>query len=182
MKLFKKLLTKIECIGLRIRYQKGMWIHPNVQICAKKAKLKFSRNVILHKGVRIDIAGGGTLALGEGTSINTYSRIECGCLVVLGNNVLIGPNVYISDRSHTYDNILIPIKDQGYTIKGKLEIGDNTWIGIHACVIGNVKIGKGCVIGANAVVTKDIPDYSVVVGNPARIVKQYNTESGKWEK
>lgn len=96
--------------------------------------------------------------------------------------MLVGPNVYISDRSHQYRDVRIPIMDQGYYTNGTLEIGDGTWIGIHACLIGNISVGRGCVIGANAVVTKDIPDYSVVVGNPGKIVKKYDLELKKWVK
>lgn len=100
----------------------------------------------------------------------------------LGKCVLIGPNVYISDQNHTYSDISVPIMQQGYTTKGPLSIGDNTWIGTHACIIGNITIGKGCVIGANSVVTKDVPDYSVVVGNPGKIVKQYDLQKCEWVK
>ena len=100
----------------------------------------------------------------------------------IGKDVLIGPNVYISDRSHQYKDVDVPIKMQGYYTRGNLKIGNGTWIGIHACVIGNVEVGKGCVIGANAVVTKNIPDYCVVVENPARIVKRYDFKEKKWIK
>lgn len=62
-----------------------------------------------------------------------------------------------------------------------MQIGSETWIGIHAAIIGNVTIGKHCVIGANCVITHDIPSYSVVVGNPGKIIKRYNQESKKWE-
>ena len=62
-----------------------------------------------------------------------------------------------------------------------MEIGEGTWLGEGVCVIG-AKIGKGCVIGANAVVTKDIPDYSVAVGSPAKVIKKYNSDTKRWEK
>ena len=62
-----------------------------------------------------------------------------------------------------------------------VEIGDGTWIGENVCILG-VKIGKNCVIGANSVVTKDIPDYSVVVGSPAVIIKKFNITANRWEK
>lgn len=121
----------------------------------------------MHKGVRIDAAG--KIILGMGTDVNTYTRIESASLVEIGKDVLIGPNVYISDRSHQYKDVDVPIKMQGYYTRGNLKIG-------------NVEVGKGCVIGANAVVTKNIPDYCVVVGNPARIVKRYDFKEKKWIK
>lgn len=159
----------------------GGWIHPLAEIKKyENGEIAFGENVILHKGVRIDAAG--KIILGMGTDVNTYTRIESESLVEIGKDVLIGPNVYISDRSHQYKDVDVPIKMQGYYTRGNLKIGNGTWIGIHACVIGNVEVGKGCVIGANAVVTKNIPDYCVVVGNPARIVKRYDFKEKKWIK
>lgn len=180
----KKIISRVKRIVLGIDFDGkmgGAWIHPSVEL--KKygnGRVILAENVRLHKGVRIDVEG--EVKVKSGTIINTYTRIESMRLVEIGENVMIAPNVYISDRNHKYQDINIPMKMQGYYSKGNLKIGDGTWIGIHACVIGNVQIGKGCVIGANAVVTKDIPDYCVVVGNPARIVKQYDFNEKKWIK
>lgn len=73
----------------------------------------------------------------------------------------------------------LDIKNNGHNT---LKIGDGSWIGTHVAIIGDVHIGKNCVIGANSVVTKDIPDYSVAVGIPAKIIKQYNFTTNSWEK
>lgn len=70
---------------------------------------------------------------------------------------------------------------RGISLGGGVQIGDETWVGIHASVIGPVKIGKHCVIGANSVVTNNIPDYSVAVGVPARVIKNYNFKKKQWE-
>lgn len=178
IRILKKMLTYLKCKMCGISYMRG-WIHPSVEIQKyKTGNIVLEPDVILHKGVRIDVAG--EIIFGKGTSLNTYTRVESGYKVQFGENVLIGPNVYISDRSHQYQNVNIPIMEQGYYEKGSLVIGSGTWIGIHACVLGNVKIGKGCVIGANAVVTKDIPDYCVVVGNPGKVIKKYDFALEKW--
>lgn len=82
----------------------------------------------------------------------------------------------------------MPIKIQGINYKkillnkNEIFIGDDSWIGTNVVIVGNVKIGKHVVIGANAVVTKDIEEYSVAVGNPAKIIKKYSFESNTWEK
>ena len=71
---------------------------------------------------------------------------------------------------------------QGVKIHEKgIEIGDDSWIGINSVIVGNVRIGKHCVIGANSVVNKNIPDYSIAVGSPAKVIKRYNFEKKEWE-
>jgi acetyltransferase-like isoleucine patch superfamily enzyme len=75
----------------------------------------------------------------------------------------------------------MPISKQAVNTK-LIEIGDDSWIGANAVITAGSKIGKHCVIGAGAVVTGIIPDYSIAVGNPARIIKKYNTLTHTWEK
>ena len=89
--------------------------------------------------------------------------------------------VYISDNLHSYEDVDKPVLEQPVRQIAPVEIGEGTWLGEGVCVIG-AKIGKGCVIGANAVVTKDIPDYSVAVGSPAKVIKKYNSDTKRWEK
>lgn len=121
------------------------------------------------------------LEFGDGCSIGNFNHIFATQKVVLGKNVLTADKVYISDNVHSFENILIPIKNQPILQNGEVYIGDGSWIGENACILG-CSIGKNCVIGANAVVTKDVPDYSVVVGIPARIIKRYSLEEGIWRK
>lgn len=91
--------------------------------------------------------------------------------------------MYITDCDHEYRNIEVPVIDQGIVQKGQqVSIGDGSYIGINTVIVGNVKIGKHCVIGANSVVTKDVPDYCVAVGSPAKVVRQYSQETGEWIK
>ena len=101
--------------------------------------------------------------------------------VHIHENVLIAPYVYITDCMHEYENIDMPVMKQGLKI-AKTEIGENSWIGIGAKIFAGVHIGKNCVIGANSVVTNNIPDYSVAVGSPAKVIKQYNFDTQKWER
>lgn len=91
----------------------------------------------------------------------------------IGEKVLLSPNVYITDCDHEYRDINVPVIDQGIVQRGQMvSIGEGSYIGINAVIVGNVKIGKHCVIGANSVVTKDVPDYCVAVGSPARVIKK----------
>ncbi|WP_252234904.1 acyltransferase [Clostridium sp. CH2] len=117
-----------------------------------------------------------------GTNIGRRSVISVSNKIVIGEKVLIAPNVYITDHGHEFNDINIPIMDQGInTISNRVKIGDGTWIGINSSIIGNVSIGKNCVIGANSFVNTNIPDYSVAVGSPAKIIKMFNFISNKWE-
>lgn len=87
--------------------------------------------------------------------------------------VTAGQSVYITDCDHEYRDVNIPVIDQGIVQRGqRVSIGDGSYIGINAVIVGNVKIGKHCVIGANSVVTKDVPDYCVAVGSPAKVIKR----------
>ena len=82
---------------------------------------------------------------------------------------------------HGYEDITKPIKKQPIIQKKEVIVGDNSWIGENVCIIG-AKVGKHCIVGANSVVTRDVPDYSVVVGSPARIIKRYDFEKQEWRK
>jgi maltose O-acetyltransferase len=84
---------------------------------------------------------------------------------------MMGPEVVIYSQSHKYDRTDIPMCEQGFSEYKEVVIGDDVWIGRRAIIMPGVHIGKGCIIGAGAVVTKDIPDYSVAAGVPARVVK-----------
>lgn len=99
--------------------------------------------------------------------------------IVIGNDVLTANNVYISDNLHCYEDINTPIMQQPVRFKQSVHIGPGTWIGENVCVIG-ASIGRNCIIGANSVVTRDIPDFSVAVGVPARVVKQYDQGLCEW--
>jgi acetyltransferase-like isoleucine patch superfamily enzyme len=121
------------------------------------------------------------LEIGEGTVLGNFNHIYATKSIILGKNVLTADKVYIGDNQHGYEDHRIAILHQPIKQIQTVQIGDGTWLGENVCVIG-ANIGKNCVIGANAVVTKDIPDYSVAVGAPAKVIKRYSFDSGKWEK
>jgi len=122
---------------------------------------------------------GSTLKIGSGSVLGHANHITAIRSVTIGNSVLTANQVYISDNSHSYEDILTPILNQPVEFRGEVKIGDGSWLGENVCVIG-ASVGKNCVIGANSVVTHDIPDYCVAVGAPARIIKQYSLSKGAW--
>lgn len=112
------------------------------------------------------------LIIGDNVSFNFYCHIGCLNKIVIGNNVMLGSHVLIEDHSHgTADDIDTPVAKRKLHSKGPIIIEDNVWIGENACILENVRIGKCSIIGANAVVTHDIPPYSVAVGVPAKVIK-----------
>lgn len=122
------------------------------------------------------------LKIGDNVDIGNNAFIVANNNVEIGDSVMTGPYVYISDHSHRYDDVTLDLRDQPLTEGGFVKIEENVFIGIKASIMANVTIGKHAVIGANAVVTKDVPPYTVVVGNPARAIKHYDLKEKKWLK
>lgn len=119
------------------------------------------------------------LSIGEGSIIGHFNHIYATGKITIGRNVMTADKVYIADNSHEYLEISKPILEQSIVQFPPVSIGDGTWIGENVCILG-ASIGKNCVIGANSVVIKEIPDYCVVSGNPARIIRKYDISKEKW--
>lgn len=115
------------------------------------------------------------LVIGNNVSIGEYSHITCANSIKIGNGVLTGRFILITDNAHGTNNLadldIPPLKRSVYS-KGTIEIEDNVWLGDKVTILPGVKIGKGSVIAANAVVTKNIPPYSIAGGCPAKIIKK----------
>lgn len=120
------------------------------------------------------------LKIGDHTDIGNNAFIVANNNVEIGSHVILAPYVYISDHIHRFDNIDKNLHEQALSEDGFVKIGDNVFIGIKASILPNIVIGEHAVIGANSVVTKDVPSYSVAVGNPARVVKKYSFEKNEW--
>ena len=126
------------------------------------------------------------IVFGADVQINDYVHISAIESVEIGNHVLIASHVYISDKSHGfYDGTindsdpLTPPKNRAYKV-APIKIGNNVWIGESVIIMPGVEIGEGCVIGAHSVVTKSIPKYSIAVGSPAKVIKEYSFEQKCW--
>lgn len=115
------------------------------------------------------------IVIGDNTYVGEYTQITAANLIKIGNGVLTGRYVYISDNNHgktDYESLCQQPSERELDIKGPVIIGDNVWIGDKVSILSGVTIGKGSVIACNAVVTKDVPPYSVVGGVPAKVIKQ----------
>ena len=112
--------------------------------------------------------------IGRGSGIVGHLSID------IGNDVWTGHNVYITDQSHDYADVSIPISQQSQPERA-VSIGEGSWLGHGVVVLPGAKIGKHVAVGANSVVTGELPDYCVAVGSPARVIKQYSQNDG-WTK
>lgn len=115
------------------------------------------------------------ITIGDNFILGDYSHIAATNRITIGDNVLTGKNILIVDNAHgVSDRRMLDIApaQRPVSSKGPVVIEDNVWIGGNACIMPGVRIGKGSIVGAGSVVTKDVPPYSVVAGNPARIIKR----------
>ena len=130
---------------------------------------------LLECGDGVNIEKGADFGIGSGISIGDCSGIGIKCKIrgplKIGNNVMMGPEVIILTSIHKFDDVTIPMCQQSNSERKEVIIGDDVWIGTRVIIMPGVKIGNGVIIGAGAVVTKDVPDYAVVGGVPAKIIK-----------
>ena len=162
--------SMIKTRGLRLEFPGNIFIGNRVFI-STNAWLAASPHVNTHP----------KLVIKDGVNIGRYNQIYSTSSIIIEENVLIADRVFISDSAHGSQDISLPIMYQKITTKGAMVIGKGTWIGINVAIIG-ASVGKNCVIGANSVVTKNIPDYCIVSGSPAVIIKRFNTDTKHWER
>lgn len=148
--------------------------------------LKGCSNMSINKRVRVFphariecIGKNSVLEIGENTSIGPNVNITCAGEILIEKGVTISSNVFLTDMDHEYKNIDVPIMEQG-NIVNTIVIGENSFIGTGAVILAGTKLGRQCVIGANSVVRGKFNDYTVIAGNPARIIKRYCKSRNEW--
>ncbi len=117
-----------------------------------------------------------------GDNVRIGSNVIIGCIdsVIIEDDVLMADRVFISDHTHSYKDASLPIGKQPLVTKGEVRIKKGAFIGVNAVVLPGVTIGRNSVVGASSVVTKSVPDYSVVAGNPAKVIKTYDRRRSNW--
>jgi maltose O-acetyltransferase len=137
-------------------------------ICIRNLFKKCGRDVNVESGA--DFLFGDTIEIGSrsGIGVDAWIRAE----LVVGNDVMMGPDVIIYGRYHNHERTDIPMNKQGMGDYSPIIIEDDVWIGARAIILKGVHVGRGAIIGAGAVVTKDVPPFSIVAGNPARIIRK----------
>jgi acetyltransferase-like isoleucine patch superfamily enzyme len=158
------------------------------------------RGVIIRHWVRMDVVPFNHFSIGNNSTIEDFSTINNGVgnveignnslvglgnviigPVKIGNNVILAQNIVASGLNHNYTDIEQPIHKQGVSV-APIVIDDDCWIGANTVITAGVTIGKHSVVAAGAVVTKDIPPYSIAVGNPSRVIKRYDETQKEWVK
>ncbi|MEA2159501.1 MAG: hypothetical protein QOD66_1881 [Solirubrobacteraceae bacterium] len=123
-----------------------------------------------HAGRRYDAR----LVIGDGVRIGNDMVIACCGRIQIGRGVLTADRVFIGDTYHEYRDVTRAVRHQGLHDPRPVSIGDGAFLGINCAILPGVTIGEGAYVGANAVVAEDVPPHSVVVGNPARVIRRWN--------
>lgn len=189
-----RVLTKLHSIWVGLTYPfastgRNLDLHYGSQLTRTRAsRISLGNGVSLRKGAWLNVAteeteGNPVIVIEDNCAIGNDSILSAKNLIHVERDVLIAQSVLIVDHNHAYEDIEVPIVDQGITEGGRIRIGRGTWIARGATIIcpkGELTIGRNCVIAANSVVTRSIPDYTLVAGLPARIIRQYDTETKTW--
>jgi acetyltransferase-like isoleucine patch superfamily enzyme len=137
---------------------------------ARGGRVTLGEETVIRAGAML-LPSSGFISIGKKTSINQYTIINGQGGVTIGNSVMVAAFVSVFAANHNFDHPTLPILEQGTSTKGGIKIEDDVWIGTHAVILDGVIIGRGSVIGAGAVVTKDVLPYSVMMGVPAKRVR-----------
>jgi len=119
---------------------------------------------------------GNNVDIGNNTFISANNNIE------IGNHVIMSSYVFITDHDHGFEDVNKNLHEQPLTEDGYVKIGDNVFLGVKSTILKNVTIGEHAVVAANSVVTKDVPAFSIVAGNPAHVLKKYDLKTQQWVK
>ncbi len=134
-------------------------------MCGKLILKECGKNVNIEKGANFT----SHVSLGDYSGIGIDARINGKCTI--GKYVMMGPDCTIYGRNHEFSDINRPMMEQGFSPEKEVVIGDDVWIGGNVTILPGVKIGSHSIIGACSVVTKDVPEYAIVAGNPATVKK-----------
>ena len=138
--------------------------------------ISVGRNVVIGEGSWLQTLGDGAIEIGDGCRVSGFLVLSAALSIVLEPDVLIARNVHILDHIHRFDRGDLPIHAQWITAPRQVRIGQGSWIGANVVILPGVTIGRGSVVGANSVVDRDVRDRVVVVGAPAREVRQLDAE------
>lgn len=133
-------------------------------------RMQFGPGVIVQRLSVLNVSGTGALKIGANSRIGAGAIISAIHSVEIGENVLLADRVFIADHNHEFRDTARPVMTQGATSPKPVRIGAGSWLGVNSCILPGVELGEHCVVGANSVVTRSFPAYSIVGGVPARVI------------
>jgi acetyltransferase-like isoleucine patch superfamily enzyme len=195
LKFIPRILRKLYSEWLRLTYPFAFMgskvsIHPTCSIDRRTAhRIKLGKGVLVEKDACLRLCvspkdtGEPVIEIDDDCVIHWRSQIDAKNHIHLESGVLVAQDVLIVDQNHAYEDITTPIRDQGLTDGGRIRIGQGSFIAHGASIIcsrGSLVLGRNCFVAAHAVVTRSAPPYSVLSGNPAMIVRQYDPVKQAW--
>jgi acetyltransferase-like isoleucine patch superfamily enzyme len=146
-------------------------LHGEALAMLREGRLSIGEHTLLEPDVWITGSPTAEIVIGAGSFLNLGTMIAAQERVEIGDHVMIANGCFVTDADHRFDDTTVPVPWQGFTPKGPTRIGDNVWLGAGVVVTGGVSIGERAVIGANSVVTRDVPARTIAAGVPARVIR-----------
>jgi acetyltransferase-like isoleucine patch superfamily enzyme len=146
-------------------------LHGNVLEMLREGRLEVGPHVLFEPGVWLTAQAPARIRIGEGTFLNLGVQVAAADLVEIGAHCMFANGCFVTDANHRFDDPQRPVPWQGFTSKGPTRVGDNVWCGANVVITSGVTVGERCVIGANSVVTTDLPAFSIAAGAPAAVLR-----------
>jgi acetyltransferase-like isoleucine patch superfamily enzyme len=194
LQLFSRIATRLHTIWLRKTYPFAAFgrktsVHYSCDIRRPVSRfVSMGDDIYIAPDVWLNVVAGSNslepkIVLGSGCKIGRRSTISSRNQIILQPDVLLAPSVLIMDHNHEFSNTNLPIHEQGVTEGGRIIIEKNCWLGYGAVIVcnhGELVVGRNSVVGANAIVTRSFPPFSVIAGNPAKLLKTYDHQTRQW--
>jgi acetyltransferase-like isoleucine patch superfamily enzyme len=147
-------------------------LHGNVLEALAEERLEIGSGTLLEPDVWLTAPAEAKIRIGSGTFLNIGVMVAAVDLVEIGDHCMFANGCFVTDGNHRFDDPKMPVPWQGFDSKGPTRVGDNVWCGAHVVITSGVTVGERCVIGANSVVTEDVPPRSIAAGVPAKVLRQ----------
>jgi acetyltransferase-like isoleucine patch superfamily enzyme len=195
LQLIPRVLTKLYSLWVELMYPfaslgRNVSVHPTCDWRRSRAhRIKLGNSVQIRKDAIINVVappeqkGEPIIVVDDNTCVGPQCQMSAKNRIHIERDVLIGNSVLIMDHDCTDEDDTPAICEQGVREGGRIRIGEGSWIGYRAaivCTSGEIVLGRNCVVGANAVITRSFPPYSVILGNPARVIRQFDPVKNAW--